>query len=360
MGASTELGLRITVELEDRPVHIEVVPAQEGGRFAARSQHLLFSYRSGGGEGVLDPLVGKRLCEDIAAMAAQREEHVLSQLRNDAAAAQSVEHGNTKIREIHVERLLETTHSGSLRFYTLSPYVGCLIGCRFCYAQTRLATVRRLVGLNDVPWGSWVDVRINAAEVLSRELSTRSPQPIKFCPIVSDPYQAVEKRYGITRQCLEVLRDAPEWPVFILTRSHKIQHDAELIASIPRAHAGVSLPTIDEDVRKHFEPRGASIADRLESLRVLKAAGARTVVVAQPMLPGPLEPFVDALAQLADSVSIDVLRGEVGAAADFDDPQYAFSREESWQRERAVALAEALTARGVTLWEGELPPEVCP
>ena len=30
VGASAELGLRITVELKDRPVHIEVVPAQAG------------------------------------------------------------------------------------------------------------------------------------------------------------------------------------------------------------------------------------------------------------------------------------------------------------------------------------------
>jgi DNA repair photolyase len=357
VSASTELGLRITVELADRPVHIEVVPAAEGGRYAARSKALLFSYRSGGGEGEFDASAGKRLCEELAALASRNEERVLAQLKAEAQAAKALEEGRTKIREIHVERLLEPAHSGSLRYYTLSPYVGCLIGCRFCYAQTRLSWLRRLAELPEVPWGSWVDVRVNAAEILASELATRTPQTLKFCPIVSDPYHAIEKRYGITKSCLEVLANAPQWPVIVLTRSHLIQRDAELLASIPLARAGVSLPSIDEAVIQHFEPRASSVAERLESLRVLKAAGVRTIVVAQPMLPGPLEPFVDALAELADSVSIDVLRGEVGATTQFADPRYSHCRDENWQRERAIALTESLKSRGVAVWEGELPPE---
>ncbi len=113
--------------------------------------------------------------------------------------------------------------------------------------------------------------------------------------------------------------------------------------------------SIGDEVAPDVRLLGASAGLGLR-IRALKAAGATTVVVAQPMLPGPLEPLIDALAELADSVSIDVLRGEVAASGDFDAPGYAPSRTEAWQRERA--LAQGLEARGVPIWHGELPPAV--
>jgi len=355
IGASTELGLRATVEWRQREVHIEVVPASEGGRYAARSGHFLFSYRAGGGEGQLDQAAAKGLCEELAAVAARNEAAVLKRLVEEARAARVTEHDQTRIREVRVERLVELAHADTTRYYTLSPYVGCLIGCRFCYAQERLDMVRRMAGLPEVPWGSWVDVRINAPEVLAKELSTLTPRAIKFCPIVSDPYQAVETRYKLTRQCLEVLQDAPDWPVLILSRSHLIERDAELIAGLSKGCGGASIPTIDDTVRAHFEPRGSPIPKRLKALKNLKAAGANTMAVVQPMLPGDLDALADGLAEGANSVSIDVLRGEYGAVEDFDDPRYAFCRDRNWQRDRAAALSEALEARGVEVWHGELP-----
>jgi hypothetical protein len=57
-------------------------------------------------------------------------------------------------------------------------------------------------------------------------------------------------------------------------------------------------------------------------------------------------------------VSIDVLRGEAGATADFSGPRYAATREESWQRDRALELAARLRERGMPLWASELPPEL--
>jgi DNA repair photolyase len=201
-------------------------------------------------------------------------------------------------------------------------------------------------------------VRVNAPEVLARELAELPPAPIKFCPIVADPYQAVEARQGLTRACLEVLAKArPAWPVLILTRAKLIERDAALLASIPGARAGFSLPTADDDVRRRFEPRAASIPERLAALAVLRAAGVRTFAVVQPQLPGPLDVLADALAAHVDSVSLDVLHSIEGAAADFADPRWPESADAGWQMARLEELAAALTARGVTVWPGELPPD---
>src|SRR5439155_715248 len=152
-------------------------------------------------------------------------------------------------------------------------------------------------------------------------------------------------------------RSAPR-PVLVLTRSRLVERDAELLASLADAWVGASIPTLDEDVRRHFEPRAASIADRFALLGTLRAAGVETFAVVQPMLPGPVEAFADALAGAVSSVSIDVLYGVQGAAPDFADPSYAAAATPDWQRERAAALTAALVRNGVTIWDGDLPPSL--
>jgi len=355
VGVSTEVGIWLTFEVRGAPVQVEIAPLGVA-RFAAKTSRFAISYRSEGARNPIDPRVGMELCRDVAERVAENEERVTEVL---ARAASEAPGDHSKIREVRVESVLEPASHGAERFYKMSPYAGCLIGCRYCYAQTPLRTLRRLEGLPDVPWGSYVDVRINAAEVLSAELARVPPRPIKFCPILSDPYQAVEARYGVTRACLEAIRDAKEvWPTLLLTRGKLVTRDAGLLASLQAAWVGASIPTADDDVRRHFEPRAASIPERLAALATLRAAGVRTFAVVQPILAGSIEALADRLAETVSSVSIDVLRGEEQAAADFDDPRYAVSRSDDWQRARAAELASALASRGIPTWPGELPPDL--
>ncbi|MEZ4430476.1 MAG: radical SAM protein [Nannocystaceae bacterium] len=355
---STELGLRLIFEVDARDeVIVELSPVEHGLTYATRSPRLGLAYRSGGVESV-DPRIGMRVCKAVAAVVAQTEEGVLAAIDRDAEAARAVE-GTSRIREVQVTRLLERAGDPQQRFYTLSPYVGCLIGCRFCYAQTRTDPLRSLLKQPPAPWGSYVDARVNAPERLAVELRERPLLPIKFCPIVSDPYQAVERRMQITRRCLEVLAAADEPPpVMVMTRSELILRDLELIASLPYAWVGASIPTVDDEARRHFEPRASSVGARLEVLRRFRARGVRCGVVVQPLLPGDVNALADALAEVADSVSIGVLRGEFAAQADFADPRYVHCRDEAWQQDSALALRDRLRAHGVTVWHDELPPEI--
>lgn len=351
--ASTELGLRLSFEVDGMPVHIEVAPLEEGAPHAARSARLTFAYRAGCEDARVDGEVGLALCRAVAEAAARNEERVLARLGDPDLSHPG---GEGKVREVRVARLLERAGGIERPYFTLSPYVGCLIGCRFCYAQSSVGQVRRWMRLPQVPWGSYVDVRVNAPEVLAQELADAPVRPIKFCPIVSDPYQAIEKRYTLTRQCLEVLVEAEPRPVFVLTRSALIERDVDVLARLPGARVGVSLPTIDDEVRAHFEPRGASVAGRVAVLQAMKAAGVATFAVVQPLLPGSLDQLADTLAGAVQSVSIDILQGEYGASADFADPRYAHCRDQSWQIERATALKALLEQRSVSVWDGELPP----
>ncbi|MCA9718864.1 MAG: hypothetical protein KC468_29615, partial [Myxococcales bacterium] len=281
-GASTELGLRLKFEVDGQPLWVDVDPLSRVERYAARSERLAFGYRTEGERQSLDPQLGRRICEVTAALARANEGRVLAAVEEERVELPDRE---LRVRRVTTDALLERTGVGGVDFYTLSPYVGCLIGCRFCYAQSRLDPMRGVIRLPQVPWGSYVDVRVNAPEVLAAELRARARLPIKFCPIVSDPYQAIERRRGLTRRCLEVLAavDDPP-PVMVMTRSDLILRDLEVLRAIPQAWVGASIPTLDDEVRAHFEPRAASIPARLAMLRAFKAAGVRRGVVVQPML----------------------------------------------------------------------------
>jgi DNA repair photolyase len=354
--ASAEVGLRLRFDVGGHRMWVEVAPIERDARWAACTDRLALSYRTEGGRSRVPAHLGLDLCRELARLFRGNEARVFDQLGRHAMA----QVGQGRVRRVEVSRLLDLVGPREASYYALNPYVGCLIGCTFCYAQSKLAPVRRLLGFEDAPWGSYVEVRRNAHEVLARELETLPVAPVKFCPIVSDPYHAIEIREQVTRRCLEVLRDADRvWPTLIMTRSTAIVRDLDLIASLPRVYGSVSLPTIDDEVRKCFEPRAASIPERLDVLAQLRAAGVRTIAVVQPLLAGSIDALADALAQTVESVSIDILRGEEGATTAFDDPRHVHTRGESWQTARALELKEMLLARGVRVWHDELPPELC-
>jgi DNA repair photolyase len=343
-GASDEAGCRLDFEVDGKRLDVEVAPLEEPGPAAVKTARLRLYYHGNGD--------GMRVCRAVAERARENEAQVLAEL---AAGAREIEIDDARVREVQVTRLLQPAAAGSVRYHTLSPYVGCVIGCRFCYAQAGVARVRRLSGLKEAPWGSYADVRVNAPSVLARELEEIRPSIVKFCPLVSDPYQALERRYRLTRACLEVLAQGTA-AVLLLTRAQQILDDVALLARMPRLWAGVSIPTSDDSVRAHFEPRAASVGERVEILRALRAANIRTHAVVQPLLPGPVEELAEMLADCADSVRIDVLHGEHGAGRDFDAHREA--RGDEWQRNQAEALASALKARGIPIWRDELPPEL--
>ena len=109
------------------------------------------------------------------------------------------------VREIECQSIL--TKSGiEVVDYALNPYVGCGHGCVYCYARF----MKRFTGHKE-EWGEFVDVKINAAEVLARQMRRAKRGNIAF-GTVTDPYQPLERKYEITRACLEVLtaHDFPE------------------------------------------------------------------------------------------------------------------------------------------------------
>jgi len=201
------------------------------------------------------------------------------------------------IREIHSKAILTKTGIGGYN-YCINPYVGCQHGCRYCYASF----IKRFTGHGE-PWGKFVDVKINASAVLEKQLR-RPKEGSVLIGTVTDPYQPLEKKYLITRRCLEILCKSL-LSLNILTRSPLSFRDTDLFKQIKDIEIGFSITTDREDIKRIFEPNAPSIESRAEALHKIHKAGIKTYVFIGPMLPLNPDNIVSLIAGAADSVLID-------------------------------------------------------
>ncbi len=165
--------------------------------------------------------------------------------------------------------------------YVINPFLGCAHGCRYCYAvfMRKYSHHHRTA-----PWGSFVEVKINIAEVLRSELRRKRHRGRALLASVCDPYQPLEHRYRLTRRCLEALSEYG-WGIDILTRSPLVTRDLDILAETPDVTVGFSIPTDNDRVRKVLEPNSPPIGARLNALKRLHAAGIHTWVFIAPILP---------------------------------------------------------------------------
>src|SRR4030066_447782 len=187
-----------------------------------------------------------------------------------------------KIKEIFAKTILTKTAISGFD-YCINPYVGCGHGCRYCYASF----MKRFTGHLE-PWGEFIDVKVNAPTVLRRQLRGAKPGVVSLST-VTDPYQPIEKRYQITRKCLEALLEY-QFPVTVLTRSPLCLRDMDLFRQFKTIDVGLSITTHDEEIQKIFEPHSPSISSRIDTLRTLHDERIPTYVFIGPML--PLDPVV--------------------------------------------------------------------
>jgi DNA repair photolyase len=143
--------------------------------------------------------------------------------------------------------------------------------------------MKRFTGHKE-PWGEFVDVKINASDLLQREIKKKRKGTV-WVSGVCDPYQPLEKRHNLSRRCLEILKEH-NWPVRVQTRSPLILRDIDILKGAGDFEVGFSITTTDDGIRKLFEPNAPQIKDRLNTLDVLHRAGIRTYAMIAPMLPG--------------------------------------------------------------------------
>jgi DNA repair photolyase len=240
------------------------------------------------------------------------------------------------VKEIEAKTILSKSQ---IYDYALNAYVGCQHNCLYCYAKF----MKRFTGHRE-PWGAFVDVKINAAELLAREVKKKHKGRV-WISGVCDAYQPLEKKYMLTRRCLEILV-AQGWPVTIQTKSPLVLRDMEVLKRSTEAEVGFTITTADEKVRKIFEPGAPPIAKRVEALGILHAEGIRTFVMIAPLLPHA-EGLVDLLKGAVDHVLIDRYNYHY---ADWAYKEHGMHRamDEDFFFEKGEALSAAFEKAGIS------------
>ncbi len=201
-----------------------------------------------------------------------------------------------KIKEVKAKSIL---NKSKIYDYCLNPYTGCEHNCAYCYASLFM---RRYSGHSE-PWGEFVDVKVNSPFLLRKQLQ-RAKKGTVWISSVCDPYQPLEAKYQLTRQCLRELAEK-QLPVNIQTKSALILRDLGYIQQFENIEVGFTITTDDERMARLFEPRASTVKERLEALEQIHSRGIKTFVFIGPLLPANPERFVELLQGKADRVLID-------------------------------------------------------
>jgi DNA repair photolyase len=212
------------------------------------------------------------------------------------------------VREIRCKSLL---NESQLADYCINPYVGCEHACKYCYASY----LTKKFTQHSEPWGEFVDVKINAPQILRKEVLKKKRGKV-FLSSLTDPYQPLEKKYQLTRKCLEVLLKH-QFPIIIQTKSSLVLRDLDLLKKFKDCEVGFTITTLDESVRKIFEPNSSSVQEKVEAIKTLRENGVKVYVFLGPILPclsdKDLEGYFEIMGKLkVDGVWVDKLNLKPG------------------------------------------------
>jgi DNA repair photolyase len=176
---------------------------------------------------------------------------------------------------------------------SLNPYRGCEHGCIYCFARPTHSYLGLSPGLD---FESRIYAKVNAPELLEHELSKKSyvPEPIAL-GVNTDAWQPVERELRLTRRVIEVL-SARGHPFAAITKSSLIERDLDLLAPMAargQFMAAISITTLDADIARTLEPRAATPARRLRTIRTLSEAGIPVGVSIAPVIPFVTEPDME-------------------------------------------------------------------
>ncbi len=181
------------------------------------------------------------------------------------------------IKEVKAKSIITKSNLPDSDF-VINPYVGCVHSCIYCYARF----MKRFTG-HEEKWGHFIDMKINAPELIPKGMKKYDGKSI-FLSSVTDAYNPLEKKYGLTRKILEKL--IPLSPALgILTKSDLVLRDIDLLKQFKSCEVGLTITSLDDNIRKEIEPFASPPEKRIEALKKLKLEGITTYVFIGPILP---------------------------------------------------------------------------
>ncbi|WP_353776928.1 PA0069 family radical SAM protein [Winogradskyella sp. 3972H.M.0a.05] len=230
------------------------------------------------------------------------------------------EHNKTLYLEVFPKTIVNKVTSPDIgMMYSMNPYQGCEHGCIYCYARNSHEYWGYSAGLD---FERRILIKKDAAKLLETLLKKKS---WKACPIVlsgnTDCYQPAEKKFELTRQCLEVFLKFKH-PVSIITKNALILRDLDVLTELTKDQlisVNVSITSLKEDTRRILEPRTATIKRRLQTVESLSKNGIPVNVMLAPIIPSinshEILPLAKAVSEVgASSIAHTIVRlnGAIG------------------------------------------------
>lgn len=200
----------------------------------------------------------------------------------------------------HSRSIVAENDSPDIPFrYSLNPYRGCEHGCAYCYARP----THEYLGFNaGLDFESRILVKERAPELFRDWLARDEYQPewIAFSG-VTDCYQPAERRFELTRRCLQVAAECGQ-PIGMITKNALVTRDLDVLQSMTAQrtlHVTLSVTTLDAELARTLEPRTSSPEARLRAIHELSSAGVETGVMIGPVIPGLNDVEIPAILQAA-------------------------------------------------------------
>jgi DNA repair photolyase len=208
-----------------------------------------------------------------------------------------------------VKSILNRCDSERVPFdWTINPYRGCEFGCKYCYARY----THEYMEIDGGEFERKIFVKKDAAVLLASDISRKYSYESKASGYTqaehiaigtaTDPYQPVEKEYGVTRACLEELAKREGLSVSIITKSNQIVRDIDVLRAIAAKSAltvNITVTTLRPRLARLLEPRAPRPDLRLTAVKQLRESGLDVGVSASPVLPGINDGELEAVAKAA-------------------------------------------------------------
>ncbi len=215
----------------------------------------------------------------------------------------------TELHAMSAGRIISSNSSPDVPFdLSINPYQGCEHGCVYCYARPSHSYLDLSPGLD---FETQIFFKPNAA---ARLVDAWEKPGYECKPITiganTDPYQPAERDLKITRQLLELFRKHAH-PVNIITKSHLVLRDLDILSELASrrlASVAISLPTMDDNLKRVMEPRVPAAGARLSAIRQLKAAGVPTSVLVAPIIPAINDNEIEQILAAAAEAGADQAR----------------------------------------------------
>jgi len=198
-------------------------------------------------------------------------------------------------RDLESRSVLNRCDSPRMPFsWTINPYRGCEFGCQYCYTHEYME-------FDAQAFEQKIFVKQGAGAILRRELARGKGRTGHRAyghgeygrgsiaiGTATDPYQPAERRYGVTREILEVLSEAQGLDISLTTKSDLVTRDLAVLRAVAAhnsLHVNMTIITLHEALARALEPRAPRPRLRLDALSRLRQAGIEAGMFVMPVLP---------------------------------------------------------------------------